>query len=159
MRIKTDLSHLNTLVRQLLTNSAVGFVALAVILTLMSAALQYRAVPGLMRQLSGSALGDINQISRPVSSVVAYQAPQQTAQINNQISDTKPVAVSQTAAKAFRTVKKVTQKTIRAAEANHATALDISNRNENNQPDSQENRSDKEKHDSSGRNNHNNHKD
>lgn len=77
MRIKTDFSYLNALVRQLLTVSAAGFVALAVILTFMSAALQYRVVPSLMRQLDCSKLGGIGQIYRLPPLVVAYQAPEE----------------------------------------------------------------------------------
>jgi hypothetical protein len=42
--VKTDISYLNKLVRELLTDSAVGFVALAAIVMLMSVLLHYDSV-------------------------------------------------------------------------------------------------------------------
>jgi hypothetical protein len=181
MRIKTDLSYLNKLVRQLLTNSAVGFVALAVIITLMSALLQYRVVPVLMRQLGRSTLGGINQIYSLPPLAAAYQAPIETAVPDVQIALAEPVippapvALSlpvtrpndnspkrlsaialHTSAKILRTVEKETLKAARVAEAGRVKSFEKTDQNDNNEYSrGQLKQSEKDKRDSSRHNNRN----
>lgn len=117
-----------------------GFVALAVIVTLMSAFLQYAAAPILMRQLATPAFREINKILRPISFVTANQGSQELEQRVILITSAEPfilpsssadpsknnrndnsMATRPSSSKNIRAAQKETQGVIRDAKKNLST--------------------------------------
>jgi len=118
------LRYLNKLVRELLAESAVGFVALAVIVTLMSVFLQYAAAPVLMRQLAKPAFREINKILRPIPLVTANQGSQELEQRGILIASAEPFILPSSSADPSKNnrndnsvaTRSVSSKNIRAAQ-------------------------------------------
>lgn len=90
-QIKIDLKYINKLVKQLLTDSAVGFVVLAVLVTIMSVFLGYKVAPMYLRQLESRPLGGISQIVRPTPSITETQVTPELAQPIGLATGTAPV--------------------------------------------------------------------
>ena len=142
--IETDLGSLNKLARGLLADSAVGFVVLAVAVTLMSVFIHCEAVPFFIRQLHASIYiaqnhGPVPSVApRPVSQELGQRESRQSgillasaepivlpsspAAPSISIPNNNPVTTQAASAKIVRAAQEMTRSADRVVKAGHTIA-------------------------------------